>query len=95
MENDYAIDYLFFDEIIYLARKHVKAIRELMDAVPLNTPHRDDLQAAFNACLPANEYYSIICEDTPIYKLSWRETYSETTKEGAQSIYGYFITMHL
>lgn len=94
-QNDYAIDYLFFDDLIYLAKKHVEAIKDLMEAVPLNTPHRDDLQDAFNACLPADAYQSVICDDTPIYKLSWREKYSEITESGEQSIYGFFLSLKI
>lgn len=89
--NDKAIDYLFFDYIIFIAKENVPAIRKYMDAVPINTPHRDDLQAAMNKALPAEEFWNVIKEDTTIYKLSWRETYSEKTPDGKESVYGYFI----
>lgn len=92
-QNDFAIDYLFFDDLIYLAKKHIKAVRDFLDAVPINTEHRDDLQAAMNAALPASEFDHVIQSDTPIYKLSWRETYSETTKDGGESVYGYFLRL--
>lgn len=92
-ENDYAIDYLFFDYIILLARENCKYIRQLMDTVPENTPHRDDLQAAMNAALPAEQFGNVIQQDTGLYKLSWRETYSKLTPEGQQSIYGYFLSL--
>lgn len=92
-KNEYAIDYLFFDYIIYLGRENCPYIKELMDAIPENTPHRDDLQAAMNARLPADRFDIVIKPDTGLYKLSWRETYSETTPDGNDSIYKYFITM--
>ena len=90
-ENDTAIDYLFFDHLIFIGQKHIPAIKEYMDAVTENTPHRDDLQAAMNAALSAEEYWNVIQDDTPIYKLSWRETYSEVTIDGKQSVYGWFL----
>ena len=94
-KNDYAIDYLFFDYLIYLAKENCPYIRKLMDSVPENTPHRDDLQAAMNAALPAEQFSQVIQEDTEIYKLSWRETYSEKTNDGKQSLYAYFLDMEI
>lgn len=94
-KNDYAIDYLFFDYLIYLAKENCSYIRQLMDSVPENTPHRDDLQAAMNAALPAEQFSQVIQEDTEIYKLSWRETYSEKTNDGKQSLYAYFLDMEI
>lgn len=90
-QNEYAIDYLFFDYIIDLARKNIPSIKKNMDKIPINTPHRDDLQAAMNAQLPAEDFEKIIKDDTGLYKLSWRESYSEVTTDGKESVYGYFI----
>ena len=90
-KENYAIDYLFFDYLIYIAYKSIPAIKEYMDMIPTNTPHRDDLQAAMNACLPVESFSSVIKSDTSLYKLSWRETYSEVTVQGAESIYGFFV----
>lgn len=95
LDNDVAIDYLFFDHLIYTGREHIPAIKKYMDSVIENTPHRDDLQAAMNAALPAEEFWHVIQSDTPIYKLSWRETYSEVTNDGRQSVYGYFLNMKM
>ena len=90
MEN-VAIDYLFFDDLIYIAKENIPSIRKLLEAVPINNIHRDDLQAAMNEVLPATEFWNVIKDDTALYKLSWRETYSESLSDGKQSIYGYFI----
>lgn len=91
-KNDYAIDYLLFDYIIYIAKCNNPYIKQLMDDVPENTPHRDDLQAAFNARLPAEHFNNIIQNDTGLYKLSWRESYSELTEDGKMSVFGYFLS---
>lgn len=88
---DSAIDYLFFDDLIFLAREKIPAVKRYMDSVPENEPHRDDLQAAMNAALPACEFWNVVQDDTIIYKLSWRETYSEKTTDGRDSVYGYFL----
>ena len=62
-------------------------------AVAENTPHRDDLQAAMNAALPAEQFENVINKDTTLYKLSWRETYSELTADGKPSIYNRFLNL--
>lgn len=90
-KNDTAVDYLFFDYLIYIAKECVPGIKNAMDNVPINNVHRDDLQAAMNAALPAEKFNDIICEDTVLYKLSWREEYVEILPDGRKSIYGGFI----
>lgn len=92
-ENEYAIDYLFFDYLIFIAKEKNPYINELMDNVPENTPHRDDLQAAMNKRLPADKFNEVIKNDTELYKLSWRETYSDSSIDGRDSIYKHFIMM--
>lgn len=88
-----AIDYLFFDDIIYIAKETIPSIRTLMENVPLNNLRRDDLQAAMNAALPAEMFWNVVKEDTVLYKLSWRESYSERTLSGERTVYDYFLRM--
>ena len=89
--NDYAIDYLFFDHLILMAYNQIPAIRALLDSVPDNNVHRDDLQAAMNAALPASAFESILDPDTVLYKLSWRETYALVTTDGQPTVYEHFL----
>lgn len=93
--HSYAIDYLFLDYIINTAYNNVKSIKKLIDDAPINNTHRDDLQAAMNAALPAKLFHDIIQSDTVLYKLSWRETYKELTEDGVKSVYGYFLDMQI
>lgn len=90
-EESTAIDYLFFDSLIYIAKENVPSIQKALEVVPINNIHRDDLQAAMNKALPAQEFWNVIKEDTCLYKLSWRENYSKVTSDGRQSVYGYFV----
>jgi hypothetical protein len=62
-----------------------------LDELPENTPHRDSLQAAMNERLPASALEEVLQPDTVLYKLSWRETYYETTADGKKSIYAEFL----
>lgn len=91
--DDTAIDYLFFDDMIYIARKEIPAICAAMEAVPQNNLRRDDLQAAMNAKLPAEEFWNVVQSDTVLYKLSWRETYAKKTLDGRPTVYDYFLKM--
>ena len=67
------------------------AIRSMLDAVPENNLHRDDLQAAMNAALPASDFDRVIQPDTVLYKLSWRLSYAEQTADGEDSIFKAFV----
>ena len=89
--NPCAIDYLFFDYMILLAYERIDSVRRLLDELPENTPHRDSLQAAMNERLPASALEEVLRPDTVLYKLSWRETYYETTADGKKSIYAEFL----
>lgn len=92
-QNEWAIDYLFFDYMIYLAKAHVPAIHRALENIPVNNLHRDDLQAAMNAALPAEKFDSVLHPDTVLYKISWRETYSQETRDGKPSVYAHFLNM--
>lgn len=85
------IDYLLVDYLIALAKQEIPYVDQCLEAVPINNPHRDDLQAAMNAALPAEQFEDVLCEDTVLYKLSWRESYSMTTAEGRKSVYARFF----
>lgn len=91
--EDSAIDYLTFDYLIDLSYSEIDGIKKLIDNVPINNIHRDDLQAAMNRRINASDFNKIIQKDTDFYKLSWRENYSLTTPEGNESIYAYYLTL--
>ena len=84
------MDYLF--ETAY---RHLPTVRKCMVEVVPNNLHRDDLQAAMNMALPASMWNDIIKDDTTLYKLSWRETYSLETENGEQSIFDYYLNMQI
>lgn len=90
-----AIDYLFFDAMIYIAKEAIPAIDIAMEKVPQNNLRRDDLQAAMNAALPAEKFWNVVQKDTVLYKLSCRETYAEKQLNGEKSVYRYFLDIAL
>ena len=91
--NNTAIDYLFFDHLIEIGYDCIPDIKKMIDSVPINNIHRDDLQSSMNEKIHANKFYSIIKPDTVLYKLSWRETYAETTDDGQPTVYKYFLNL--
>ena len=90
---DQAIDYLLVDYLIDIACLKLGCVSESIASIPENNLHRDDLQAAMNAALPAEAFESVLREDTTLYKLSWRETYSMETEDGRPSVYAHFLKM--
>lgn len=94
-ENNLALDYLFLDYLIDIGYRRIPAVKQWLDDVPVNNIHRDELQAAMNAALPAEMFGQIVKEDTCFYKLSWRERYQERTASGMVSVYGFFLEIVL
>lgn len=90
-----AIDYLLFDYLIEIAYRNIPVVKKEIDEVPYNNLRRDDLQAAMNARRPSTEWDNIVCKDTVLYKLSWREKYSLTAYDGSDSIYQFYLNMKL
>lgn len=86
-----AVDYLLVDYTLNLGYSTIGTIKQSIDEIPDNNIRRDDLQAAMNRAAGADEWEQIVQPDTVFYKLSWRETYTETTSAGEESIYGYFL----
>ena len=91
-QNPVSIDYLLVDYIISLAYRKNPAVHRLMNELPENNLHRDDLQAAMNNARPAREMNHIIRPETVLYKLSWRETYSKVAQDGGSSVFDYFLS---
>ncbi len=93
LHHDCSIDYLLVDYLIVTAYNEIPYIKQLIDNVPINNPHRDDLQMAMNLARPAEDFDNIVNTETVLYKLSWRETYSLTTADGKESVYSHFLNM--
>lgn len=93
--ENFAVDYLMFDYIIHIGVSKIPAFKKCIESNKKNNIHRDDLQAAFNARLSADQFDDVIKEDTELYKLSWRESYSLTTIDDKKSIYARFLELNI
>lgn len=89
--NDCAVDYLFLDYTIALARRHISAIDNDIEIVPINNTKRDELQACFNEEYNEEKFKEIINSDTYLHKLSWRMDFNMCTDDGKQTFFGFFI----
>lgn len=66
------IDYLLTDHFINYLYNNYKQIKKLIDDVPINNVHVNDLFEVINNEYKKNEI-DILRENTFIYKLSWKE----------------------
>lgn len=86
-QENQAIDYLFVDYLIALSIQKFDQVSCCFEELPRNNPCRDDLQAAMNAKIPADQWGDVIQYDTIFYKLSWREQYEMLTEDGQRTVY--------
>ena len=89
--EEVAIDYLFMDYVILLARKHIKVIDNEIENIPVNNLDRDYLSFIFNNKFEDEEYRKLISSDTYFYKLSWRENFKDITDDGTSTFYSIFV----
>ena len=92
-QHELAIDYLLVDYLICLAYRKNPTAHRLLDELPENNLHRDDLQAAMNEAFPQERWDEVVRPETVLYKLSWREKYQEKTPEGGKTVYQYFLEL--
>lgn len=92
LNNQTAVDYLFFDNLIELAYQNIPAVKSQLDALPFNNQHCNSLRDAMLADAPATEFQSCIYDDTIFYKLSWKALYGLKTPDGEDTVYRYFLT---
>lgn len=91
LENNFDIDYLMFDYMVYIGYQTIPFIKHLIDNVPDNNFQRDDLQKAMNEQQLASSFKNYLHQDTYLYKLSWRETYQTDTLKGEKTVYQAFL----
>ncbi|MEW9077467.1 capsular polysaccharide synthesis protein [Terrisporobacter glycolicus] len=92
--EDYAIDYLFMDYMIYLAYNNIKNIKKAIDQNEINNTRRDGLYNIFNQKFSLDKYKNFLDSDTYLYKLSWRETFDSKTTDGKDTFYNVFINKY-
>lgn len=91
LKNNRAIDYLFMDYAISLARKHIPFVDKCIEEVPINNLHRDEIQNNFSECFDKKIFDEWMNSDTYLFKTSWRMNFEKTTPNGVQTYFGYFI----
>lgn len=86
LENDWLIDYYVFDYMMRLIVDSCPAIREALEAVTPNNSGIYHYQKHFQD--PAD---TLPPEDTWLFKLSWKGSYSPVNRAGEQTLYGRWL----
>lgn len=92
--ENYAIDYLFMDYMIYLAYNNIKNIKKAIDQNEINNTRRDELYNIFNQEFSLDKYNDLLESDTYLYKLSWREAFNSKTTDGKDTFYNVFLNKY-
>lgn len=92
-QENIAIDYLFFDDAIELARKSIPMVRKMIDDVPHNNIDRDKLILRFDKVWKAGCLDDIFCSNTSFFKLGYREEkyLHKYTIDGKPTVYCAFL----
>lgn len=88
-----AIDYLFFDDAIEIAREYLPEIDTLIKTVPNNNFDRDRLIMRFADPWKEGCIDDLITGSTVLFKLGYREKHflNETTSKGEPTVYAAFL----
>lgn len=84
---DNQIDYFLIDYIIATAYKELPYIQEEINKIPYNNPEIFTLSKYMNKKYD-EKFFEQIKNTTNIYKLTYKQTYFEKTKDGEKTFYG-------
>lgn len=84
---DNQIDYFLTDYIIATAYKELPYIQEEINKIPYNNPEIFTLSKYMNKKYD-EKFFEQIKNTTNIYKLTYKQTYFEKTKDGEKTFYG-------
>lgn len=92
-KENQAIDYLFFDDAIEVARECVPMIEQLINQVAINNIQRDRLIARFADPWRPGCVDDLLQGDTILFKLGYREAVylKELTNSGQETVYWAFL----
>ncbi|MDH6356776.1 capsular polysaccharide synthesis protein [Parabacteroides sp. PF5-9] len=90
------ITYLMIDYVISIAYDAIPAITKMIDDVPFNNLHHNDLRYL----LKTNEAYNTLlfqelCSETYLHKLTWKRAFEKYTKKNEWTFYEYLIVHYL
>lgn len=93
MKENQAVDYLFFDSAIEIARECVPEISRLISSVPYNNINRDSLISRFADPWQKGYLDDLFDRSTILFKLGYREKVflKEFTSDGKPTVYSVFL----
>lgn len=92
-EENQAIDYLFFDDAIEIARERIPEVNFLIENVPYNNADRDKLILRFSDPWKEGCLDDLFKGNTVLFKLGYREKIflNELTRNGEPTVYAAFL----
>lgn len=92
-QENHAIDYLFFDDAIEIARSMLPMVDKMINNVPNNNIYRDRLISKFDQEWKEGCLDEIFNTDTVLFKLGYKEKryLNNYTKDGRKTIYYAFL----
>ena len=84
------VDYFLLDYLILIAYNEFEPVRCLIDSVPVNNLNIKRLHQILNKKYDKDEWTQLK-EDTLLFKLSWKESYSRTI-EGKETYYSMVVS---
>lgn len=86
------INYLLIDYVFAIAYDRIPAITSMVDSIPFNNPHHNDIRYQFKANGTFDpSLYDAICSDTYLHKLSWKMAPQKYVEDGRLTFYGYLL----
>lgn len=83
--------YLFIDYLYDLAYRKNPHVRAMFDAIPANNVQRGVLHTKLEQAFTP-EQYKLLCQDTWVFKLSYKTPWRTTTSDGQTTFYGRLFT---
>ena len=83
------IDYFMVDYGLELAREDLPECRHLLDSVPFNNLHVEDLPSLLNSKWDSAAFKDLT-SDTLFFKLTWKRPFEKTLR-GQETVYGHLI----
>lgn len=91
-KEDYLIDYLLVDYFMEVIYRNLPSVKDLVDELPYNNSLIDELQAKMNDKYIEKDYKELVdSKDTYLFKLSWRLSFQQETKDGELTYFGFLL----
>jgi len=93
-EHDKTVSYFIIDIFISIAYNEISAVKDFMDSVPSTRRGMSDLYSMLNSEYNEEEYEAL-CKEICFHKLSYKDDFRKSAKDGKLTFYGYLMQKSL